>query len=111
MHSNLILPQTVKTAEHLLRLGIDQGMIPVSQFEASLQVLNRASENPASTSVQDDDILMTTKKVTKLLDCSAKYVYRLGDQGRLNRVYLTPGKPKSLRFRKSEVKAIMQGEK
>lgn len=53
--------------------------------------------------------LLRTHDVAARLAVCDKTVLRMADDGRLTRLYLRPGKPKSLRFRESDVDALISG--
>jgi|GEM_PF-1859130 len=92
-----VTPSTLETLRNFARAGL----IPAPDVEAIIRHFSSAAE-PAA------EALLTPKSVAQRYSCCTKTVYRLADEGRLQRVYLRPGVRKTLRFRLSDVVCVFE---
>jgi len=104
----MITKSTIAHVKSFMKPAAEAGLIPPDQYRELLTALRHTANPPPAK--PDREHLLRTADVAELLNCCDKTVLRLGDRGRLTKVYLTPGNPKSLRFRAAEVDAITTGE-
>lgn len=93
-------PQVAPATLDTLRGFAKAGLLPPGDVQAIVRQF-QAEAGPALES------LLTVKTAAQRLGCCGKTVLRLADEGRLARVYMRPGVRKTLRFRASELDAIM----
>lgn len=91
----MVSPATLETLRGLAKAGL----IRHDDAEAICRTVG-ATDTSAP-------VLLSPKTAAQRLGCCVRTIHRLAEDGRLQRVYLRPGKPKSLRFRETEVSAIV----
>ena len=88
--------------------GVQTGVIPESELKEAIALLRKAAKGTLEPK-QCRPILEDAGQVAKRLGCCRKTVLRMAKKGILVPVYLTPGSPKGLRFRDTDVDRLVEG--
>jgi len=105
---------TATTAEVLvafIKMLAAAGILPKAEANAAVAVLREAAKpGPArQPATATGPQLLTVKEVARRLDCSRRTVARMLDDGTLTRVFLRPGRAKSMRIGAAQVAALASG--
>jgi predicted DNA-binding transcriptional regulator AlpA len=99
-------PADVERLVVLVKIAVHGGLFRQGAAKAMVRALRVGlSVEPR----QMPDRLLRTDEVADRLAVCKKSVFRMAEAGRLPRLYLSPRKAKSLRFRESDVDAIIAG--
>lgn len=93
----MLAPATLTTLRNFARAGL----IPQDDVEDICRTVSGAASGAP--------VLLTAKEAARRCACSVRTVHRLASDGRLRKVYLSPGKAKSLRFPEADVNAVVTG--
>ncbi len=96
MNSGAVAPATLDSLRNFARAGL----LPAADVAAIVEAFTGSCE-PAGPE------LLTAKQAAARLAVCPKTIHRLAGEGRLPRVYLRPGSKKTMRFRASDVAALL----
>ena len=99
-------PADVERLVVLVRIAVQGGLFRQGAAKAMVRALHGGLS--AEPKQRSDRLLRTDEVVARLAVCK-KSVLRMADDGRLPRLYLHQGTPKSLRFRESDVDTFIAG--
>jgi hypothetical protein len=94
----------INTIRQFCRPAVESGLMAKSDLNIAISTLrDSVSGSGAGAPVE----LMKTSEVAEILKVHPRTVRRYADEGLLERVYLNPNSPKSLRFRSTDVRGLI----
>ena len=99
----------IKKIQGFCRPAVENGLIAEEDFREAAKILQMEIDKGDAGAERQLDRLLRTKDVAQIFGVHSKTVLRMAGREELEKIYLSPGNPKSLRFRESDIQKLIAG--